>query len=114
MENLKKVFDVLLEGANVTDKVIAAVKAGEKWGSLKHVAELLDEAFALVGVKWDQLDEELKASRADGHAALKAHVKAKLDLSDDKVEVIVEEVIGLLGTVDASISSILKIASAQK
>lgn len=112
--NLKIVLDVLLEGANVTDAIVQDVKSGKGFAAAGHLLSVVDEIMQLPGVEWSQLDDELKASRADGHADLKAHVKAKLDLDNDKAEGLVEEALSLLGTLDASISQVHKIASLAK
>lgn len=114
MENLKKVFDVVVEAGNVADKIVQSVKAGAAWASLSHLMLLMDEIMALPGVDFSVVHLEWKASREESHAQLKAHVKAKFDLADDKVEELVELALAMLADVDSFAGKAVQLVALKK
>lgn len=108
MEDLGKVLDAVGEAARVSVKVGQGLKAGLGLKSAAALMELLDEAMSLVGVTWDQIDEQWKLSRAEDHATMKARLKAKFSVADDAaLEGFVEEIFELAGDLDASLSKLI-------
>lgn len=115
MENLKKVLALMFEMANVICLMIADAKAGAGVAKvLSHLMNVMDEVMAVLSVEWSLLDDEWKASRAEGHATMKAAMKAKFDLADDALEEVVEGGFELFGAVDVLVTKCLALAKHRK
>lgn len=94
IENLKKCFDVLIEGGNVAghayeDKKITVADAG-------HLMMLLDELTALGSVDFAAVPKEAKDLDAAEVAALTEHLKTKFDIPQEDIEQKIEEGVALL------------------
>ena len=94
IENLKKCFDVLIEGGNIAgkafeDNVINVSDAG-------HLILLIDELTALGTVDFKLVPSEAKDLDADEVAELSEHLKTKFDIPQDELEQKIEEGVALL------------------
>ena len=89
-EQVEKVMNLVLEGANVADKIINEKSGGQ--AKLMHALALTDELAALSGLSVPDLIAQWKNIDSAEKADLIAKAKAKFDLIDDGVEALVEEV----------------------
>ena len=94
IENLKKCFNVLIEGGNVVGKAwedgtINVADAG-------HLILLLDELTELGNVNFKAIPQEAKDLDAAEIAELTEHLKTKFDIPQDALEQKIEEGIALL------------------
>lgn len=112
--NLKKVLALVLECANVADKVRKAEGSGvAKYAALMN---LWDEVVAIGGVSFDQVLPEIKDLDDAEQAELYAFLKEKLALEADnaKLEGIIEDMVGVLLEAEALVKRAVAMVEAYK
>lgn len=86
IENMKKLLALVIEIGNVIDKMVGTPGLAK----LGHLMMLMDEAMALATVDWKLLDDEYKDFSAVEKEEINAFLEAKFDISNDKIEEVVE------------------------
>lgn len=112
MKNLLPVLMLAVEMGNVGDQ-IGRAKGASRYTSL---LDLFDEVTALGKVDFKLVDDEAKAVLADPvkKAELLAAVKEKLDIHDDKLEVVIEEGLGILADAHAVVNRAIALSKGLK
>jgi hypothetical protein len=89
IENLKKVFALVIEMGNVADKIGQEnSKAWRKWFT---VIELVDEIGALLTVDWKMLKPEYMDLSDGEKQEIRQFLKEKFDIKNDKLEMVIED-----------------------
>lgn len=86
-ENVEKVVMVVVEAANVADKM-GHTKGPAKYS---HVLSLFDEVTALGSAKISAVAAEIKDMDVVEKASILEKVKAKFDIIDDNLEAFIEK-----------------------
>lgn len=109
-QNLGLVLDILAEGGNVAEKMIA--EEGSFLSKAGNLMDLSDELFSLTRLDGAELKLETGELDATDIGDLNTRFQKKFDLKDDAVEGLVEE--GLLLAQDAAVLVKRSIAFAGK
>ncbi len=112
VDNLIKIGDLVLEGANVLEKMTK--EEGSGVAKAAHAMLLFDELMAIPSVDFSKLDDELKELDAEDKEKLNSHFKAKLDLENDKVEESVEKVFSMALKLEGVIKEVISLVSGFK
>ena len=91
IENTQKILDLVIEGGNVTGKILEDKKF--ETSELALFFNLIDEVSALSTVNWKELPAEIKDIDAQELEALKEAFVKKFDIPQDKIESIIERVL---------------------
>lgn len=107
---LTKVLMLVVELANVAD-LMGRTKGAAKY---MHLMKLIDEIQEIGDVKFDQVKLELGELDAEERAAILLALKTKLDLTDDKLEVVIEDGLALAAEQAALVDRGIAFAKALK
>lgn len=108
VDNLIKVSDLVLEAANVAEKISKEEGAG--MAKAAHAMMLFDEIMALPSIEFSKLGKELNELDAEDKEKLNTHFKAKLDLQDDKVEEAVEKTFAMALKLEGVVREVIALA----
>jgi len=112
VDNLIKIADVLLEGANVAEKMLK--DEGNTMAKAAHAMLLFDELMMLPSTDFTKLDDEIKELDAEDKSKLEAHFKLKLNLADDQVEQSVERIFSMLLKVEGIVKELVALVASFK
>lgn len=111
VENIVKVLDVVVEVGNVADKFSHTDGMANK---AAHLLSLTDELLAIPGIHFDQVSLEYTDLDAAEKAELLTHMKAKFDIADDELEIVIESALALVVDLDGLVRQALVLANALK
>ena len=112
VDNLIKVADVILEAGNVAEKMIN--EEGNSMAKAAHIMMLFDELMQLPSTDFSKLGDEAKELDNEDKAKLEAHFKAKLDLTDDRLEANIEKIFGMVLKVEGVVREVIGLVKSFK
>ena len=110
IDNLKKVLKIVLDMANVADK-IGHVTGPQRW---VHLSGVVGALLTLPSVDFKQVGAELKDMDKDERAQLLEDLKGGLELHDEKLEAAIAEGIAILVEAEALVDRAMKMAKSFK
>lgn len=108
VENLKKIFKLVIDFSNVADKMGHEKEWAARAG---HLFQLLPTLMGLPAVEWSKLGSEIKEMSVEERAEIIAYFRTELNLKDDELESAIEDCISIINDITSLVITAIKLAN---